>query len=122
MSSNSIEHMKFWGWGSEDKQFDSTHRPYFDLFIKELFGQRDLSQSSYKDIKSITLPESKITNFSQLKLNPESLVTNDHHERILHCYGKSYRDLFRARNGEFSNAPDLIIYPTTSSCILRLPV
>lgn len=46
----------------------------------------------------------------QKVLSPEQIKT-DKQQRLLHAYGKSFRDLWRIRNGIIESAPDVVIYP-----------
>ncbi|HEX2371033.1 MAG TPA: FAD-binding oxidoreductase [Solirubrobacterales bacterium] len=39
------------------------------------------------------------------------IVTEDHHERVSHAYGKAYRDVVRAFRGWIDNPPDLVAHP-----------
>jgi alkyldihydroxyacetonephosphate synthase len=39
------------------------------------------------------------------------IVTEDHHERVSHAYGKAYRDVVRAFRGRIDNPPDLVAHP-----------
>jgi alkyldihydroxyacetonephosphate synthase len=38
-------------------------------------------------------------------------IKSDFYERLIHTYGKSFRDLWRIRNGIISHTPDLVCYP-----------
>lgn len=46
------------------------------------------------------------------------LFSADPRERAAHAYGKSYRDLVRARRGDFSHPPDLIAFPLDETDVL----
>ena len=55
-----------------------------------------------------------------LELNPSrlrapdalaQLCSENPHERALHAYGRSYRDVIRAFRGRFDHPPDLVAYP-----------
>ncbi|MDE3090148.1 MAG: FAD-binding oxidoreductase, partial [Chloroflexota bacterium] len=44
----------------------------------------------------------------------------DQRTRVLHAYGRSYRDLVRLRRGEIPYPPDAVAYPATEVQVVRL--
>lgn len=59
------------------------------------------------------------------RIDPRELQNITHTDtrkyiRILHAYGKSYRDLVRLRRGEVFNPPDAVIYPDNEDQIIRV--
>lgn len=108
-------HMKWWGWGNEDVEFTPLAHPGFWPYAKEVleiesndFGRRDWN------IESIELPESFVDQrfLARLRsfLDPAQ-ISDDRKERVVHAYGKGFRDLFRLRRGLAAGAPDLVVYP-----------
>ena len=115
--------MKWWGWGDENRSFDSELRPYFLQYIKETLSISTFEEVKPVEFSSIDIPASIIQ--SDLLAKVESIfskprVETSDHSRVLHAYGKSYRDLYRARKGEFRILPDVIVYPERSHEILAL--
>jgi alkyldihydroxyacetonephosphate synthase len=108
-------HMKWWGWGNEDAQFNACAHPGFWPYAKavlEIEGD-DFRTREWK-LEVVELPEpciderflGKLRSFlapSQISVQPK--------ERVIHAYGKGFRDLFRLRGGHATGAPDLVIYP-----------
>lgn len=47
-------------------------------------------------------------------------ATTDRFDRAAHTYGKAFRDVVRALSGDFSNAPDMVLYPETEADVLRI--
>ena len=51
-------------------------------------------------------------------------VSTSHDDRLLHAFGKSYRDLVRLRAGQVERAPDAVVYPPENEeavlAVLRL--
>jgi alkyldihydroxyacetonephosphate synthase len=47
-------------------------------------------------------------------------VSSAHDDRLLHAYGKSYRDLVRLRAGLVEPAPDAVVYPASEEAVLAV--
>ena len=45
-------------------------------------------------------------------------VFDSRYERVIHAYGKGFRDLFRLRRGSAEGAPDLVVYPENENDVL----
>ena len=108
-------HMKWWGWGNEDTEFHSQKHPSFWPYAKDKLGiEPDHFPVREWNIESLELPEPFINERFLTKLRsflgPEQIFDSAR-ERVVHAYGKGFRDLFRLRRGEIAGAPDLIIYP-----------
>lgn len=108
-------HMKWWGWGHENAEFHATNHPNFWPYAKSVldvegdeFPRREWSP------ESIELPEPCTDGPFLAKLRGSlaaSQITEDAKERVIHSYGKGFRDLFRLRHGIATGAPDVIVYP-----------
>ncbi len=110
-----LRHMKWWGWGNEDAQFNAQAHPSFWPYAKTVLAieREDFTPREW-NLDSIELPERCIDDrfLTRLRsfLNPTQ-ITDDCKERVIHAYGKGFRDLFRLRHGMGSGAPDLVVYP-----------
>lgn len=108
-------HMKWWGWGSEDAQFSADAHPGFWPYAKTVLEieEDDFPKHEWK-LESIELPEATVDErfVAQLRsfLDPTRLADSPK-ERVIHAYGKGFRDLFRLRHGLAGGAPDLVVYP-----------
>lgn len=108
-------HMKWWGWGNEDAEFSSSAHPAFWPYAKKALEieENDFDRRKW-DIESIDLPEAFVDEkfLAQLCsfLDPTQ-ISCDRKERVIHAYGKGFRDLFRLRRGLAGGAPDLVVYP-----------
>ena len=108
-------HMKWWGWGNEDTEFHSQNHPGFWPFAKMALGIEGdhWSRCEWK-LDGLQIPEAlvdeRFTANIRSFLSPDQ-ISNSAKERVIHAYGKGFRDLFRLRRGEIAGAPDLIIYP-----------
>jgi alkyldihydroxyacetonephosphate synthase len=107
--------MKWWGWGAEGVAFDPVHRPGVWPFVAE---QLKIPTETPLDLpppaSAVVLP-AQTRNAPFLAAAAAALgrehIREDAHERLVHAYGKSYRDLLRARRGDGSGAPDVVLYP-----------
>ena len=107
--------MKWWGWGYEDAEFRASHHPDFWPYAKSVLDiERDDFTRREWSLESIELPEACADERFLGKLRnclAPSQITDDAKERVIHSYGKGFRDLFRLRRGIAAGAPDLIVYP-----------
>jgi alkyldihydroxyacetonephosphate synthase len=108
-------HMKWWGWGDEDVQFNSEAHPGFWPYAKSVLEiERDDFDRPSWNLDAIELHEARVDGpfLSKLRtfLGPTQ-ISEDKKDRVVHAYGKGFRDLFRLRRGLASAAPDLIVYP-----------
>jgi alkyldihydroxyacetonephosphate synthase len=108
-------HMKWWGWGHEDAEFRATAHPDFWPYAKSVLDiETDNFSKREWHINTIELPEAHIDEPFLAKLRHNlapGQITSNARERVIHAYGKGFRDLFRLRHGVAAGAPDLIIYP-----------
>ncbi|MGA9496203.1 MAG: FAD-binding oxidoreductase [Terriglobales bacterium] len=109
--------MKWWGWGFEDAEFRASRHPDFWPFAKSVLGiESDGDDFTGREwsLESIELPHARADEPFLAKLRTflaPCQITDDAKERVIHSYGKGFRDLFRLRRGIAAGAPDLIVYP-----------
>ena len=111
----SPRHMKWWGWGDPDVRFHANSHPGFWPFAKTVLGiEGEAPAKPPVPLEAVELPEANV--------NPRFLdelgsalhagqVCDNRYERVVHAYGKGFRDLFRMRRGWAEGAPDLVVYP-----------
>ncbi len=123
---NNIEQMKWWGWGGEEIEFDMDSKPELWPYVKKVVGiksEDDVEFTAPLRFEDIEMPEQKLNPqfIESLKtiFNGEQVKT-DKKDRLIHSYGKSFRDLWRIRNGIIKAAPDCIIYPETEEEISKV--
>jgi len=108
-------HMKWWGWGSEHVEFNAQAYPGFWPYAKSVLEiETDEFRSREWNLDTIELPDSAIDEKFLLRLGSflkPAQISGTRKERVVHAYGKGFRDLFRLRHGVASGAPDLIVYP-----------
>jgi alkyldihydroxyacetonephosphate synthase len=109
------KHMKWWGWGNEDLQFNPQAHPAFWPYAKaELEIEGDHLGSREWRMEALEIPEARVNPRFLSKLGSFLAPTQSSDlalERVVHAYGKGFRDLFRLRRGLASGAPDLVVYP-----------
>ena len=114
---------KWWGWGAPDKEYPLDSKPAAWPYMKAKLGISEEVRRPPVDLESIQLPPSR--------LSPEAIaaiagvVGEMHHttqgrDRLLHAYGKSYRDLVRVRAGQIENPPDAVVYPTQEAHVEQI--
>ena len=107
--------MKWYGWGAEGESFKPADRPYLWSYAKRHLGMSsDQPRRRPVPLASIELPRAtQNTDFLDevaALISPERISTHNH-DRLLHAYGKSTRDLWRIRNGSIDFAPDCVVFP-----------
>lgn len=107
--------MKWWGWGHEEAEFCATRHPGFWPYAKSVLDieSDDFIKREWK-LESLELPEAIVDHTFLARLRTflaHSQITDDAKERVIHSYGKGFRDLFRLRRGTAAGAPDLVVYP-----------
>ena len=95
---------KHWGWGYEDEQPSAEELRSQAAFISQHLGFGSEVPAQAVPLSEVTLPPPSLP-------VPESLApvcTTDVYERVLHAYGRSYRDVVRAFGGCFDHPPDVV--------------
>jgi alkyldihydroxyacetonephosphate synthase len=103
----------FWGWGWEDKFPDAAVRTALGQQAGVMLGFAPARCDEPPSLESIELRSPRVDPPSAL----QGFVTAEREARILHTYGKSYRDVLRGFRGDFSPAPDLVATPQTEEDI-----
>jgi len=112
----SLENRSFWGWGYADYKVNAESIEGYKAILKSTLGIDKLISIPKPTIASISLREPRFSLPDYLM----SICSAQKLDRISHCYGKSFRDIWRGANGIFSNPPDYIAYPRTEDDILAL--
>ena len=99
--------LKHWGWGYEDEQ------PSHDELRAAAPGiAAHLGFGSSEPERPVPLADVELR---APRLRPpaalQPICTTDDHDRALHTYGRSYRDVVRAFRGDFEQAPDVVARP-----------
>jgi alkyldihydroxyacetonephosphate synthase len=105
----------WWGWGYEDEALDDAHAEGLRGSLSRRFDQ-GLELRPAPRLEDIALPASRVEAPDPLA----DLCATDTRTRAAHTYGKSFRDVVRGSRGEFSNAPDIVAYPTTEAQVVSV--
>ena len=112
-------HMKWWGWGDVDAGFHSEAHPHFWPFAKTRLGiDGDNPATGPVPLEAVELPEPTMNRRFLAELGTAlhaGQIYDSRHERVVHAYGKGFRDLFRLRRGSAQGAPDLVVYPESEN-------
>jgi alkyldihydroxyacetonephosphate synthase len=98
--------LKFYGWGYEGEGLTDAEQAALFRFLSEKLGVEP-RLTAPPQASEVALRAARVA-------PPPSLarvVTEEPSERLLHTYGKSYRETVRAFARDFKNAPDLVALP-----------
>lgn len=121
--------MHWCGWGDPHRRLRLEGKPHLWPFLVRVLGftqDPELISAPPVPLEEIALPplrhQEAFLTAIQSAFKPDQ-ITWTHRERILHAYGKSFRDLWRMRRGIVERAPDCICYPESEedvACIIQL--
>jgi alkyldihydroxyacetonephosphate synthase len=113
--------MKWWGWGHPAQEFSIDDKPGLWPYISKTLGTAPdpkIMTNPPIALKDIQLPLAKRNEPFIAALQMPILF--DNFERLLHTYGKSFRDLWRVRNGIVKWAPDCVCYPQSEEDVIQI--
>ena len=99
----------FWAWGNEENAFADREIGQLRQLVGMQFGNTDLMTQAPPSLADLTMPKPRL----QAPDSLASILSTDRRDRAGHTYGKSFRDIVRGLNGDFSCAPDLIARPSS---------
>ncbi len=123
-----MSELRWYGWGYADKSYSLDHRPDAWNYLRSTLELRSddrghLGESfPVCDFNSIHLRAPRLTEEKMHALREMislDAVKTDALTRVLHAYGRSYRDLIRLRRGDIPNPPDAVVYPATEEQVVR---
>jgi alkyldihydroxyacetonephosphate synthase len=116
------KHMKWWGWGDEEVGFDSRSHPGLWPYAKAVLDvEKDDVDAPPVPIEAVSLRDAiRHDGFlAEVRLWMRAdQICDSRRERVIHAYGKGFRDLFRMRRGMAEGAPDLVLYPENERDVL----
>lgn len=127
-TASDVKRHKWWGWGLDDVSFRWETKPTFARLAKDKVGLDLWSSPKPKEpsLDDFDIPESVLTDEVRdqlVKALGEDAVRLDDEFRVLHSFGRSLPDLFRARHGKFDRLVDAVVYPASEEeiqSVLRL--
>jgi alkyldihydroxyacetonephosphate synthase len=102
---------KHWGWGYEDEQLSPDELRGAAEYISAQLGFGSTTPELPVALDDVSLPAPRLTPPASL----DEICSVDTHERALHAYGRSYRDVVRAFRGRFDHPPDVVARPRTEA-------
>jgi alkyldihydroxyacetonephosphate synthase len=104
-------------------EFNMEDKPELWPYIKDVVGIEDeVKFTPPLKFEDVELPQQtlneKFINYIKSNIDSER-VKFDKMERLVHSYGKSFRDLWRIRNGIVNSSPDCVIYPLSEDEISK---
>jgi alkyldihydroxyacetonephosphate synthase len=119
---HTARHMKWWGWGDEAVSFDSNAHPGLWPYAKaQLEVEAEEVDAAPVSLEAVQLREAiRHDGFlAELRRGMRAdQICDSRQERVIHAYGKGFRDLFRMRRGMAEGAPDLVLYPENEQDVL----
>jgi alkyldihydroxyacetonephosphate synthase len=122
--------LRWYGWGDAAKTYPLDHRPGAWKFLRarlDLGGEEEFRACTFESIQlrppridEPTLQKAWESGFRPRSVPAEVFVRTDPRARVLHAYGRSYRDLVRLRRGDIPNPPDAVVYPATEEQVVQL--
>ncbi|KQT98340.1 FAD-binding oxidoreductase [Sanguibacter sp. Leaf3] len=113
---DTVKHMKWWGWGNDGVGFHHEDKPGFAPFVAEKVGldlhtaERAVEPSfDDLDVPASTAPKAFVSALAGIV--GDDHVSVDDLVRVIHTYGKSLRDLVRIRGNLILRSPDVVVYP-----------
>jgi alkyldihydroxyacetonephosphate synthase len=102
-----VSRRRFWGWGVEGGGPNPEQHRKLARTVAERFGTGDLTITEAPTVDELDLRAPRVRAPGALA----HLCTDDPEERAGHTYGKSFRDIWRALQRDFTQPPDLVALP-----------
>ncbi|HIY23175.1 MAG TPA: FAD-binding oxidoreductase [Candidatus Brachybacterium merdigallinarum] len=123
-----VKRHKWWGWGLDDVTFNWRNKPGFQPLAKEKIGLDlfEMEEPTEPLLTDFEVPASRLSAAQREALVAvlgEDNLRDDDEFRVVHSFGRSLPDLFRARHGDFTRIVDAVVYPGTEedvAAVLRL--
>jgi alkyldihydroxyacetonephosphate synthase len=96
---------KIIGWGYEGDEISDSERHAVMARVRERFGG-EFEVKKAPSAEAVDLHRPRLAVPASLS----AFATADRHDRLLHTYGKSFRDIARQFQGDYRNAPDMVAY------------
>jgi alkyldihydroxyacetonephosphate synthase len=107
---------RFWGWGYEGEGPTREQQGRLATTLAERFNLTELEMVDPPAIEELDLPAPRLRPPAPLA----DLCSTTPLDRAGHTYGKSFRDVVRALEREFSHPPDVVAYPRTEADVAAL--
>ena len=105
---------KFWGWGVASFRFPPPALQRVRAFLEARFGAPLPEPWAPPTLESLRMPAPVLAAPGEFA----GIASSERYHRAAHTYGKSFRDIVRALDGDFSGAPDFVAYPRDEADVL----
>ncbi|WP_061211473.1 FAD-binding oxidoreductase [Dermabacter hominis] len=125
ISAREVKRHKWWGWGLDDITFRWDNKPAFPGFAKSKIGMdlEKLTPAPEPQLSDYDVPASRLGAEDRAALagivGKDNLLDDDEY-RVVHSFGRSVIDLFRARTGDFARIVDAVIYPKSDDEVQQI--
>ena len=125
ISAREVKRHKWWGWGLDDITFRWDNKPAFPGFAKSKIGMdlEKLTPAPEPQLSDYDVPASRLGAEDRAALagivGEDNLLDDDEY-RVVHSFGRSVIDLFRARTGDFARIVDAVIYPKSDDEVQQI--
>ncbi|HEV2075391.1 MAG TPA: FAD-dependent oxidoreductase, partial [Thermoleophilaceae bacterium] len=116
MATARIRRRKFWGWGYDDQQPPHEQVVAAGDAARAHLGFEPDEVERAPVLEDVELPPARLEPPGSLA----EICATDPHERAVHAYGRSYRDVVRAFRGRFDHAPDFVARPRDEDDVRRI--
>jgi alkyldihydroxyacetonephosphate synthase len=107
---------KFWGWGWEDEGPTPDQQEKIAGLLAARFGVQEIAITSAPTIDEVALRRPRLSPPDTLS----HLFSVAPFDRAGHTYGKSFRDVVRALDRNFSNPPDFVAFPRNEADVVSI--
>lgn len=111
------------GWGWSAHQDDLAAREDIWSWLAGELDMPTLLATPARPLEDLLLPETRLGEKDEAlfaQILGADRVHRDRFERAFHALGRSYHDILRLRSGTLEAAPDLVLYPRSTSEVLAL--
>lgn len=115
--------MRWWGWGSPEKPDPLVDHPAAWSFLQSALKLDVPRETPPVALEAIQLPAPRLgaeVLAALASVVGEIHVSTQAKDRLTHAFGKSTRDLLRARRGEIANPPDAVVYPGSAEHVAQV--
>src|SRR5699024_529788 len=124
LSAREVKRHKWWGWGLDDVTFRYDNKPAFAPLARNKVGvDLDSKQPVEPQLSDFEVPPSRLPGAVRdllVDVVGEENLADDDEYRVVHSFGRSLPDLFRARNGHFERRVDAIVYPVSEEEVAQI--
>lgn len=107
---------KFYSWGYEGEEISREEVQKMADRMAQRIGVDKLEVLTDPTLDELELPKPKIKIPKALSY----FCTSEKWDRVMHTYGKSFRDMTKIYRRQFDNPPDVVAYPATEEEIASL--